>query len=53
MLKAEPELEVALELKQALRYGENPHQKGAVYVAPACGGVSVLTAKQLHGGPNQ
>jgi phosphoribosylaminoimidazolecarboxamide formyltransferase/IMP cyclohydrolase len=32
-----------------LRYGENPHQKGAVYVASGCGGVSVLTAKQLNG----
>jgi phosphoribosylaminoimidazolecarboxamide formyltransferase / IMP cyclohydrolase len=32
-----------------LRYGENPHQKGAVYVAPGCGGVSVLTAEQLNG----
>src|SRR5207249_3742539 len=32
-----------------LRYGENPHQKGAVYVAPGCAGVSVLTARQLHG----
>jgi phosphoribosylaminoimidazolecarboxamide formyltransferase/IMP cyclohydrolase len=32
-----------------LRYGENPHQKGAVYVAPDCGGVSVLTARQLNG----
>jgi phosphoribosylaminoimidazolecarboxamide formyltransferase/IMP cyclohydrolase len=38
-----------LERKTELRYGENPHQKGAVYVAPGCGGVSVLTAKQLHG----
>jgi phosphoribosylaminoimidazolecarboxamide formyltransferase/IMP cyclohydrolase len=32
-----------------LRYGENPHQKGAVYIAPGCDGVSVLTAKQLSG----
>jgi phosphoribosylaminoimidazolecarboxamide formyltransferase/IMP cyclohydrolase len=32
-----------------LRYGENPHQRGAVYVAPGCSGVSVLTARQLNG----
>src|SRR4029078_11370353 len=32
-----------------LRYGENPHQKGAVYVAPGCSGISVLTARQLNG----
>jgi phosphoribosylaminoimidazolecarboxamide formyltransferase/IMP cyclohydrolase len=40
---------IALERRTELRYGENPHQKGAVYVAPGCGGVSVLTAKQLNG----
>jgi phosphoribosylaminoimidazolecarboxamide formyltransferase / IMP cyclohydrolase len=44
-----PAMFVALERKTELRYGENPHQKGAVYVAPGCGGVSVLTAQQLHG----
>jgi phosphoribosylaminoimidazolecarboxamide formyltransferase/IMP cyclohydrolase len=44
-----PSMFVALARKTELRYGENPHQKGAVYVAPGCGGVSVLTADQLHG----
>ncbi|HMC11702.1 MAG TPA: bifunctional phosphoribosylaminoimidazolecarboxamide formyltransferase/IMP cyclohydrolase [Pirellulaceae bacterium] len=40
---------VALNRKSLLRYGENPHQKGAVYVAPGCSGASVLSAPQLHG----
>ncbi|HEY2410596.1 MAG TPA: bifunctional phosphoribosylaminoimidazolecarboxamide formyltransferase/IMP cyclohydrolase [Pirellulaceae bacterium] len=40
---------IGLERKTELRYGENPHQRGAIYVAPGCGGVSVLTAKQLNG----
>lgn len=35
--------------KTTLRYGENPHQQGAVFVAPDCQGVSVLTARQLNG----
>jgi phosphoribosylaminoimidazolecarboxamide formyltransferase/IMP cyclohydrolase len=44
-----PLMFIDLKRDRELRYGENPHQKGAVYVAPGCGGVSVLTAKQLHG----
>jgi phosphoribosylaminoimidazolecarboxamide formyltransferase/IMP cyclohydrolase len=44
-----PAMFLALARKSELRYGENPHQKGAVYVAPSCSGVSVLTAEQLHG----
>jgi phosphoribosylaminoimidazolecarboxamide formyltransferase/IMP cyclohydrolase len=40
---------IGLERKTELRYGENPHQRGAIYIAPGCGGVSVLTAKQLNG----
>ena len=32
-----------------LRYGENPHQKAAVYVDPGFIGTSVLRAKKLHG----
>src|SRR4029079_725887 len=44
-----PSMFVSLARKAELRYGENPHQKGAVYVAPGCGGGSVLTAQQLHG----
>lgn len=40
-------------LKQELRYGENSHQKAAVYSAPSCDGVTVsggiVNAKQLQG----
>jgi len=32
-----------------LRYGENPHQKAAVYRDPACNGPSLAHAEQLHG----
>ncbi len=32
-----------------LRYGENPHQRGALYRDPASTGPTVVTAEQLHG----
>lgn len=44
-----PAMFLPLVRKTTLRYGENPHQKAAVYVAPECHGVSVLTAQQLNG----
>jgi phosphoribosylaminoimidazolecarboxamide formyltransferase / IMP cyclohydrolase len=44
-----PRMHLTLERHAELRYGENPHQKGAVYIAPDCSGVSVLTARQLNG----
>lgn len=34
-----------------LRYGENPHQRAAVYSNPASGEPSVVTATMLHGKP--
>jgi len=34
---------------QVLRYGENPHQKAAVYADPNFAGASVVTARQLNG----
>lgn len=34
---------------QQLRYGENPHQDAAFYEIPNYGGISLATAKQLHG----
>src|SRR5438445_797351 len=43
-----PVMFIDLKRDRELRYGENPHQKGAVYVSRGCGGVSVLTAEQLH-----
>jgi phosphoribosylaminoimidazolecarboxamide formyltransferase/IMP cyclohydrolase len=35
--------------KQAMRYGENPHQKAAFFVEPDVSEVSVATARQMQG----
>jgi len=37
------------ELKQSLRYGENPHQKAAFYSRPLGSDFSIAYANQLHG----
>ncbi|HET7579930.1 MAG TPA: bifunctional phosphoribosylaminoimidazolecarboxamide formyltransferase/IMP cyclohydrolase [Bacillales bacterium] len=37
------------EKKQALRYGENPHQQAAFYREPLGNGNSIARANQLHG----
>src|SRR3954454_3750489 len=42
-------IDVHLHKKQDLRYGENPHQKAALYVANQPREASVAFAKQLHG----
>jgi phosphoribosylaminoimidazolecarboxamide formyltransferase/IMP cyclohydrolase len=42
-------LDLHWELKQALRYGENPHQRAAFYVNPAHRGACVANAEVLHG----
>ncbi len=42
-------LTVTYELKQSLRYGENPHQKAAFYAQPLGSSFSVARAEQLHG----
>jgi phosphoribosylaminoimidazolecarboxamide formyltransferase/IMP cyclohydrolase len=42
-------LEVHLQKKQELRYGENPHQKAALYVGEKPVEASVAFATQLHG----
>ncbi len=53
MRPTEEELHDRLDLRadrlSALRYGENPHQKAAVYVFPSFSGAGVVTARQLHG----
>jgi len=36
-------------LKQALRYGENPHQKASFYATPFAEANSIASAIQLHG----
>jgi phosphoribosylaminoimidazolecarboxamide formyltransferase / IMP cyclohydrolase len=43
------EINVALQIKQSLRYGENPHQSAALYAAPNAAPSSLVRAKQLHG----
>ncbi|WP_042357556.1 bifunctional phosphoribosylaminoimidazolecarboxamide formyltransferase/IMP cyclohydrolase [Bacillus rubiinfantis] len=42
-------LTVTYELKQKLRYGENPHQKAAFYKKPLGSSFSIAYAQQLHG----
>ena len=42
-------LTVTYELKQPLRYGENPHQKAAFYKKPLGSVFSIAEANQLHG----
>ena len=44
-----PFLDLHWEHKQALRYGENPHQQAAFYRNPAHGGACVANAEVLHG----
>jgi phosphoribosylaminoimidazolecarboxamide formyltransferase/IMP cyclohydrolase len=43
------EVALRLELADELRYGENPHQRGAVYADPSATGPSVVRARVLHG----
>ncbi|SET39459.1 IMP cyclohydrolase /phosphoribosylaminoimidazolecarboxamide formyltransferase [Oceanobacillus limi] len=40
---------ITYEKVQSLRYGENPHQEAAFYKNPLEKGLSLATAKQLHG----
>lgn len=42
-------LTLTYELKQPLRYGENPHQKAAFYSRPLGSDFSIANAEQLHG----
>ena len=44
-----PELNLHLNKQQDLRYGENPHQKAALYLDRQPKEASVAYAKQLHG----
>ncbi|RMF43905.1 MAG: bifunctional phosphoribosylaminoimidazolecarboxamide formyltransferase/IMP cyclohydrolase PurH, partial [Planctomycetota bacterium] len=44
-----PHLTIRLERKNLLRYGENPHQKAAVYRLPRSTTASVVNARQIHG----
>jgi phosphoribosylaminoimidazolecarboxamide formyltransferase/IMP cyclohydrolase len=42
---------IALRKQDTLRYGENPHQQGAVYKAIGASAGTLLEANQLHGKP--
>lgn len=42
-------LTIRLERKSQLRYGENPHQKAAVYRIPKSDQASVVNARHIHG----
>lgn len=42
-------LTIRLERKSQLRYGENPHQKAAVYRIPRSTTASVVNARHIHG----
>ena len=44
-----PTLTVTYDLKQGLRYGENPHQKAAFYQSLQQPSYSVVNSQQLHG----
>lgn len=44
-------LRLSYSKQDEVRYGENPHQKAAVYANPASPEPSVIKAKQLHGKP--
>ena len=44
-----PTLRQNLTLHQTLRYGENPHQRAAVYAEPNFQGASLVSARQLNG----
>ncbi len=44
-----PTLHLMLRRKAVLRYGENPHQKAAVYQEVGTRGPSVVSARQLNG----
>ena len=44
-------LRIAYTLEQTLRYGENPHQKAALYIDSSAPEPGVVSAKSRHGKP--
>jgi phosphoribosylaminoimidazolecarboxamide formyltransferase / IMP cyclohydrolase len=42
-------LTMTMRLREVLRYGENPHQRAALYAKAASETVNLVAAKQLHG----
>jgi phosphoribosylaminoimidazolecarboxamide formyltransferase/IMP cyclohydrolase len=47
--KFPPRLIFSLERKSRLRYGENPHQEAAAYIAAGGGAATVIGSRQLQG----
>jgi phosphoribosylaminoimidazolecarboxamide formyltransferase / IMP cyclohydrolase len=43
------QLQLSLERREVLRYGENPHQQAALYAEPAPAADSLVAARQVHG----
>lgn len=41
--------QVDLHRREVLRYGENPHQRAALYAEPEAGGANLVSAQQLSG----
>jgi phosphoribosylaminoimidazolecarboxamide formyltransferase / IMP cyclohydrolase len=44
-----PAIPLVLRRKTSLRYGENPHQRGAMYAGPGAAGANLVSAHQLNG----
>jgi phosphoribosylaminoimidazolecarboxamide formyltransferase/IMP cyclohydrolase len=44
-----PAMQISLHKRMELRYGENSHQRGAVYDVPGCKGANLIAARQLNG----
>ncbi len=40
---------MTLRRRAVLRYGENPHQRAALYARPDAGGANLVSARQVHG----
>lgn len=44
-----PTITLSLKRREVLRYGENPHQKAALYALPSATGANLVSARQLNG----
>ncbi len=44
-----PAITLQLRRREVLRYGENPHQRRALYALPSAAGANLVSARQLHG----
>jgi phosphoribosylaminoimidazolecarboxamide formyltransferase / IMP cyclohydrolase len=44
-----PSIDVHLDRREVLRYGENPHQQAALYATPGAVGANLVAARKLNG----